>query len=700
MQTFLMVAVLATALTAHSKQLLLKNGEIDIGKSNYSFQKMNKADVRNQFTSNEYFVVQFKNVIQFHDQKSLKQNGITIVRYIPEDAYVVQANYGQILKFIATSKALYDVTPFQSVWKLSTEYTRLSIFDSEHDSLMNVRLFPHADVEKIKSNLMEIPHLEIVSLVGEELIVKARRANVVDLSLLEGVEWIQEQPRLETFDFSGFRNYPDAAEPVPLTGYESGTKIMNFDRVWAQGFRGENQIAAMADTGLDTGNQKDLHSDLETVLQGIPLGLFSNSWADPQGHGTHVAGSIIGTGRMSNGQLKGGAHGAGFIAVSIWSDLVGNISIPPQFATIFEKPYNLGARVHSDSWGSAANLGAYDNFAAQVDTFMWSHPDMLLIFAAGNSGQDLNKDGRIDDTSVGSPGTAKNTLTVGASENYVLEGGRQVTHVEMTDGEKKWGAEPIRSDKLSNNENGVAAFSSRGPTKDGRIKPDVVAPGTNIISLHSRDPRATLLWGAYDENYVYAGGTSMATPLTAGAATVTRQILIEKLHQQNPSAALIKATLMNTAFDMYPGQYGTGPTQELRTPAPNNQQGYGRVDMAGVADLEPLVLDDNKQGIGVGESRTYSFTARGTIRVNLVYTDYPASTSAQKSLVNDLDLEVVDPSGSVHVLGDRTNNAEMVTLKAARSGTYEIRVKGINVPQGLNGKQPFALIASSAKAAE
>ena len=127
---------------------------------------------------------------------------------------------------------------------------------------------------------------------------------------------------------------------------------------------------------------------------------------------------------------------------------------------------------------------------------------------------------------------------------------------------------------LSNGIQGMAAFSSRGPCNDGRIKPDLVAPGTDIISTRSRMATGTG-WGTLSNtNYIYMGGTSMATPLTAGAAALTRQWLMSTGGVANPSAALIKALMINGARDMTPGQYGTGAQQEIRG-RPDNAQGWG-----------------------------------------------------------------------------------------------------------------------------
>jgi serine protease AprX len=329
---------------------------------------------------------------------------------------------------------------------------------------------------------------------------------------------------------------------------------------------------------------------------------------------------------------------------------------------------------------------------------MFAHPDFLLVFAAGNSGEDAKGTGRIDPGSVSSPGTAKNALTVGASKNLVATGGIQKKLSELHDGAKKWGAEPIASEKLSDNPNGLAMFSSRGPTQDGRIKPEVVAPGTNILSTRSHQPDSDKLWGEYNSEYLWCGGTSMATPLVAGAATVVREYLVKDRHLANPSAALVKGVLMHTAFDMFPGQFGAVGAehgQELLTKRPNSDEGYGRVDMDKATGLSSALIIDEKAGVATGEAQSYPVHVNhsGHMVVTMVYTDAPAAENVSKSLVNDLDLVIVDSSGHETSLNDHTNNSEMVQMDAL-SGDYTVRVKGTNVPQGQAGKQPYALLVS------
>jgi hypothetical protein len=150
---------------------------------------------------------------------------------------------------------------------------------------------------------------------------------------------------------------------------------------------------------------------------------------------------------------------------------------------------------------------------------------------------------------------------------------------------------------------------------------------------------------------------------------------------------------MHTAFDMYPGQFGTGPTQELQRPGPNVHQGFGRVDMDKLTTLDGTTLvADERAGVGLNEVMTYSIASNTGIKATLVYTDAPGAANAAKALVNDIDLEVTAPNGQKVASNDHTNNAE--SIQAQGAGSYTITVKGVNIPNGKGGKQPFALLVT------
>jgi serine protease AprX len=491
------------------------------------------------------------------------------------------------------------------------------------------------------------------------------------------------------------------------------------------GLSGKGERVAVCDTGLDTGDPATMHPDFAgriVSIRSYPMtadfsaSLVHNPGADDGpadldcGHGTHVAGSVLGDGSGSanvpnrSRRIRGCAYRAELVFQAVeqeleWkhrSDLLRQgryvlAGIPLDLGPLFADAYEDGARIHSNSW-SGGSAGVYDPQCRQLDEFVWDHQDFCVLVAAGNDGSDKDGAGRIQPTSVAPPATAKNCITVGACESR-----RPAFNSERYGGwwPKDYPVAPFKKDPMANDPGQVVAFSSRGPTNTGRFKPDVVAPGTFVLSTRS----AMLAWNNKGwapfppkrSLYFYMGGTSMATPLVAGAVALLREYL-RKNGIPVPSAALLKAALIAGAKRL-PG-YGE------RGEVVDNDQGYGRVDLDGIlAPRAPAstVFFDVSPGLRTGESHHEELevtSGRRPLRVALAYTDPPGRT-----LVHNLNLRVTSPSGREYLGNQRTvgggapdtrNNVELVHVARPVTGKWGVEVTGASVP---TGPQNFALVS-------
>ena len=425
---------------------------------------------------------------------------------------------------------------------------------------LTVLVFPDEDVQAtaealrgLGGDVQEVTHTKWKGTIRVDL----PSERLIGAAHLPGVKWIEPAPRWELAN-------------------NVAADIMNVREVWdTRGLRGEGQIVAVADSGLDRGSTDpaELHDDFEDGSGGSRVAALFDLVGDGaddvnSGHGTHVAGSVLGNGLRSGSDpashnypdtaYVGMAPEAQLVFQAVEENTTGALTgIPADLNILFGQAYDAGARVHSDSWGASVD-GAYTSESQNVDEFVWDHPDMVILFAAGNAGEDSDVDGRVDETSLDAPGTAKNAITVGTTESLRPSGSSPPPGYDVVWGSKGWAklypVNPIASDHVSDDPRGMAAFSSRGPTLDGRTKPDVVAPGTNIVSTRSSVVVTETLWGEVNGDYLWSGGTSMSTPLVAGAAALVREYYTHT-HGVEPSAALVKATLANGAQELAPGQY-------------------------------------------------------------------------------------------------------------------------------------------------
>jgi hypothetical protein len=510
-----------------------------------------------------------------------------------------------------------------------------------------------------------------------------------------------------------------------------------FTPVFDHGILGQHQIIAILDTGLDwdscyfaepdgsrppintgspsgglsssnvdTSRRKVIAYDFLYSCDQFPGAAGCDDPADPHAydnvlHGTLAAAVAAGDSHAplhADDGADGLAPGAklivqdgGYIGGDNCSQRPG-FGCPVNLTPILEQAYKQGARIHSNSWGDRQNTpatvttptGNYSAGARDVDAFVWSHPDMLLVFDTGNMSPNTPPPA----SSIPAPGCAKNTLQIGGTRYLNVHIGDDV----------------------------VTPFSFVGPSRDGRIKPDLVAPSYVLTGQSDGDVRTG------NCNTSQQSGTSWSAPSVAGAAALVRQYFTDGFYPTGaatasnvfvPSAALLKAMLIAAARSVpYDWTYNVGLTEAK--PAPTYEQGFGFPvlddalyfpgDRARVRVVDvPLA-----QGLAQGDTATLHLNvAAGTpLKVALVWTD-PAGIPRTVSdptpeLVNDLDLRVTDSQGTA-LLGndslhpgqpDRLNNVEVVSIAEPPGGSYTIAVSASRLGSG--PRQSYALVITGA----
>jgi len=482
-----------------------------------------------------YALVQFSGPVRHEWQAALEATGAQVMDYLPDYTYVVRLPVGGLaamahlpgVRWVGDLLPAYRLDP--ALWEATGLLT------------LTVQLF----AEEESAAVAQLPgvHLLEEARTRWQTVLRLRADDAVLPALvsLPGVRWIERSvpPRLAN----------DVA--AELTGVVTAWVTLELS--------GTGQTIAVADTGLDLGASGPITDFAGRIVSAHCVGRPSPcQWDDPHGHGTHVAGSAAGSGELSGGQFKGMAHGADLVVQSLYSPTQPyDLYVPSDLSLLFAPAYTDGARIHNNSWGSPGSR--YDTWAQTADQFVWDHPDMIIVVAAGNGGIDRGADGLVDPGSLYSPATAKNVMAVGASESLRTGEGYTGTYGDLAG--TNFPANPVRDDCISDAPWGLAAFSSRGPAPDGRARPELVAPGSNVVSARSHHPEATYPY-PYSADYAFGSGTSQAAPLVSGAAALVRQWYATQGYT-TPSAALVRATLVHGAADISPGQYGPAVTGTL-----------------------------------------------------------------------------------------------------------------------------------------
>lgn len=651
-----------------------------------------------------YYIVQFKGPITSEMKAALSGTGASILGYVNYNAFVVRADGPSIerandlgsVRWVGMFEPAYKLSP-----RLSPQFDQLlqkgeamkgisstatpRINESvDQDIDVQVLAFEPSQLRSIMSKVSMLGGSDIAWSHNSSGMVRAKmdRNMLVQLAREPGVMWIDRQDKYEV--------YNDIARWVVQSGDTAGYSTPIHDH----GIYGTGQTVTVGDTGLDY-DQHDFYDPNHSIPGSdhrkvtayyTPTGASGDLSDNGINHGTHVSGSVAGddgTWHVYDGDPLGsngttGPHdGQAFNATLQIQDMSTDgyfVNPPGDLHNMFQAALDRGSYIDTNSWGSIGN--SYTQDAQATDDFIWDNRDFIVLFSAGNDGSGL--------ATLSQNAVAKNIISVGASGN---------------------------GQDLEN----VASFCSRGPAADGRIKPDVMAPGVGLWSAKGDDPSPP------QNQYWKLSGTSMATPTVAGSVALIREYYMTGWYPTGtrdlakgfvPSAALVKATLINSAREMT----GDGAYSNSETFYPNNEQGWGRVILDDAlffrGDSRMSFVDDNASGLGTGSSHDYRISVGDPsipLEVTLVWSDYPGMPFTSPNLVNDLDLTVTSPSGTVYLGNayygsnpgqsepdstrvDHVNNVESVlVISDASPGIWTLRVSGFNVPEG---PQPYAIVAT------
>jgi len=619
---------------------------------------------------NGVYLVQFSGPVQERWVDELWKAGATVYSYIPYHSYTVRMDEKTKAKVQAMSQVAWIGT-YHPAYKV----VESRLFNTTGQGSVVMMLYPDADLEAAAAKVQALGG--VLKEKTASYIAKVIRADL-DLSRVVALANLPEVMALHSW--SGppkFNNNNDqwVIQQGRLATAPPDTSL-TYRPVWRRGIQGQGQLTGQHDSGIsfnvgtghcafrDPSVPITAAGDFPTHRKVVAYKVYGiNAFGDCGiYHGSHTCGTTAGNDTIANGigpNMTDGMAKDARISFTDIADASCIIRLYTDLTTLYDTVARANSagpiKQHSGSWGSPDTGGPYLTMDATTDAWHWLNKLVVPIFSAGNIGV------ADDDSTMNHPALAKNVIAVGSTGNGT------VSH-------------------------GFYTWSSRGPTQDGRIKPTVMAPG----ALFSADGSTA----CSDQGL---GGTSMSCPSVNGALVMVRQYFQDgwyplgkprTANSLDPSAALMRAMAVCSAdsniFTYVPPNYNTG---------------FGRIDLDSVlyfdtlgTDARKLAVVDNRIGYWTGWACRYIVNVADStlpLRVTLAWVDTAAAPDANPTLVNDLDLELVDPYSVTYrgnqmsgwrstpnpSVWDTVNVEETARVVNPRCGNWLIRVRFTETPQ-------------------
>ncbi len=614
-----------------------------------------------------YYIVQFGGIATDEWLDSIRDAGVEVVQYVPHQAFFVYGDRSAMAKIAGHSRVRW-VGGYNGEQKLPKETKDFAAKPDQRAALFDVAVFSRADLAVVSAS--------VEGRVASHSMLANNFFNVLRVELTPSqVSKVADLPDVFRIDpYTRPTKEDERAAQIVAGNYTSTTSIAapGYNPLAQFGVDGSGVTVMVSDDGISIPGNGGFYITSSNTIDGPLRGAAAGATG---GHG-HINASII-AGNTPFGILDGLGYNYG-LGVAPKGNI---INIPFLLTTntttdaqAVDDALNTlgpnGARgtISNNSWGAGANGNSYDSLAAQYDGLVRDGSlaptidPFSIIFSAGNCGNSPASSACSSQNGLTRPKISKNTIAVANSENIRTE----------------------FSPSGANNMDDLTSSSSRGPAADGRIKPDITAPGTVITG--SRAGTCGSVSSCFDANHAWSTGTSHAAPQVAGAAALFTQYWRNDHAGVSPNPSLIKAAIINSAQEM------NGVTTNL-LPIPNGNEGWGRINMklmmnTGVSTQyvnEELVFSN--PGVGQGIIGTVA-DATKPVRITLVWTDPPGA--GDPALVNNLDLQVnvggTLYKGNVFTSGSSTSGGAADTLN---------NVENVWLPAGIPAGTFFSVMVSS-----